>query len=115
MARVESEVQTGKAARDGAAVQNAGDQVGPQPASVMPDNSQFLQANFAAVVGGATGGSSKHAGAPDGGAGGGSIPGGQPLLGHKDVGADAAMARGNAPQRSKPKPRPQNERPGAGD
>jgi hypothetical protein len=79
---------------------SSGDEAG-KPPSAMPDNSQFLLADFAAVVGGAKAGKSQHAGAPDGGAGGGNMPGSEILLGHQDVGADAAKSRGNSPVRSK--------------
>jgi hypothetical protein len=78
---------------------SSGDEAGT-PTAMGKMTSQFLQGDFAAVVGGAKAGSSKHAGAPDGGQGGGNVPTGSVLGGHIDAGSDASKARGNSPQRS---------------
>jgi hypothetical protein len=58
---------------------------------------QFLQADFSQVVGGAKAGGSRHAGAPDGGSGGGDMPGSVPLLGHV---FSEKHPKGRNPQRS---------------
>jgi hypothetical protein len=76
-----AEQPAGDRADKGLATQKAGD-APPVPPSVIPDNSQFLQGDFASVKGGPKGGS-QHAGAPDGGSGGGSMPGSVPLQGRK--------------------------------
>jgi hypothetical protein len=75
---------------------NTGTDVGPKPPSMMPDNSQFEQADFRAVGSTPKGDSLAQRGSR----GGPEMPGSTPLAGHKDVGADAAKARGNNPARS---------------
>jgi hypothetical protein len=68
------------------------------PAGIDPA-AQFQQGNFAAVAGGPKAGRAKHPGAPDGGRGGGSVPGGVPLLGHKNVAASVPAVKGKSPKR----------------
>ena len=75
---------------------------GPPTLTMGDMTGQFLQGDFASVKGGPTGGS-QHAGAPDGGSGGGRMPGSVPLQGHKFM---DNPAQGKSPQRGPGKKTP---------
>jgi hypothetical protein len=95
------------------AMGNTGDKAGPQPTATGETTAQFAPVPFDRVRGGTKGGTSQHAGSPDGSGGPIIGPGPSALT---DIAATGWAARGNAAVRSKAKPpRPQSERPGRGD
>lgn len=89
-------------------------QATPAPKNpVVPDNSQFQEANFAAARGNASGSKSKAAPA-HGGSAAPSMPGSAPLAGHSPHPVGHA-AKGKSPVRGAGKSTPKDGRPGAGD
>jgi hypothetical protein len=114
MSRVESDVQAGKAGKKGAATQAPNDQ---PIAPVSADYSAVLGAHElgdgAAFVAQEARISrpSENKRQNAAGMGGGNFEGlGRGLRGHIDAGADAALARGNQPVRSKGKPTQESDR-----
>jgi hypothetical protein len=79
MARLQSDVSTGKAGRKGSQLNQTGTEVGPKPSPVVPDNSQFKGADFSAVNSNRKGRSLAQRGERGGGP---TLAGGTPLTGH---------------------------------
>jgi hypothetical protein len=88
MARLQSDVSTGKAGKKGAALNAVGDDVGPKP-SVTPNNNQFQQSDFGAVNSNHKGRSLSQRGQRGGGP---TVAGGTPLTGHTQIDPTAVGA-----------------------